>query len=166
MEDVSVRASRVSAVGKPWEGPVITPFVIAPDVIVDLIMANGRAGSHAARLFDAIAADQEAGRAHRPAYVAGITIPTIAYLAGTSAGPTNARGILVDLLRLVHVVPMNNADYLEAIGFTRVEYDEALQFVACRAAGAKYLVTRNDYGMKRTPVHRRTPGEMLPLFRE
>jgi hypothetical protein len=32
--------------------------------------------------------------------------------------------------------------------------------------GAKYLVTRDDYGLKRTPVPRRTAGEMLPLFRQ
>ena len=166
MEDVRVRATRWSGVGKPWEGPVITPFVIAPDVIVDLIMANGQAGAEAALLFDAIGADREARRDHRRAYVAGITIPTIAYLAGTSAGPTYARGILLDLLRLVTVVQMNNTDYLEAVSFRSVHYDEALQFVACRAVGAKYLVTRNDYGLKRMPVQHRTAGEMMPLFRE
>lgn len=151
---------------KRWQGPVIMPFVIAPDVIVDLITANGQAGGEAAQLLDAIAADRAAGRAHRPAYVAGVTIPTIAYLAGTSAGPTHARGMLVDLLRLVTVAPMNTTDYLEAVGFTTVHYDEALQFVACRAVGARYLVTRNDYGMKRTPVQRRTAAEMMPLFRD
>ena len=67
MEGVRVRASRWSSVvGKPWEGPVITPFVIAPDVIVDLIMGTGDAGGQAAQLFEAIAADREAGRGHRP----------------------------------------------------------------------------------------------------
>src|SRR5687767_12082828 len=100
MKGVNVRASR-SRMDKPWEAPAVMPFVIAPDVIVDLIMAHGQAGGEAAQLFDAIAADREAGRTHRPAYVAGITIPTIAYLAGTSAGPTHARSLLVDLLRLV-----------------------------------------------------------------
>ena len=149
---------------RPYEQPRRTAFVIAPDIILDLIKGNRGAGE-AALLFDAIAADIVAGNDTRPAYIASITVPTISWLAKTSVGPVNSGGILMDLLRLVKVASLNNADYQEALGFTSVEYDEALQFVTCRVVGAKYLVTRNDYGLKRTPVQRRTAGEMLPFFR-
>jgi hypothetical protein len=84
-----------------------------------------------------------------------------------SAGPGVAKMVMGDLLRLLAVVPLAGDDYYEAL-FVKgdFEYDVALQFVTCRSVGAKYLVTRNDFGVKRAPVHRRTAGEMMPFFRK
>lgn len=144
---------------------VRTPMVMAPDIILDLIF--NRPGSRdAAMLFDAIAADVEAGVDLRPAYIAPITVPLVYYLARGPQGPTYAASTTSDLLRLLRVAPLDNVDHDEALSFHGYEFEDALQFVTCRRVGAKFLVTRNDFGVKRAPVHRRTAAEMLPFFRK
>jgi len=148
---------------------VRTAMVIAPDIILDLI--NGRVHqrtTEAALLFEAIDADIEAGKRElRPAYMAPITPPMLYYLAKSGpAGRVYASGVIADLLRLLEVVPLTNDDYHDALFLSKFEYEDALQFAACRRVNAKYLVTRNHFGhVRRAPVDRRTAGEMLPFFR-
>jgi hypothetical protein len=152
---------------------VRTAMVIAPDIILDLINRRGaQRTKEAALLFEAIAADIEAGkREQRPAYMASITVPMMYYLASSGpAGPAYASGVIADLLRLLEVVPLSNQDYHDALFFGKFEsafeYEDAIQFVTCRRVNAKYLVTRNNFGhVKRAPVDRRTAAEMLPFFR-
>jgi hypothetical protein len=70
-------------------------------------------------------------------------------------------------MKMVVVAPTSYADYSEALGMASdFELSEAVQFVACRSVGARYLVTNEDFGVKRAPVHRRTAAEMLPFFRK
>ena len=144
---------------------VVTPVVIAPDVILDLIYNRSDWGKEAARLFDAIAADVDVGREDRRAYIAPLTASMIYLLARRSAGIPAARQITADLMQLVHVAPIGNQDYYDATAFTDFDYEEALQFVVCRRVGATYLVTRNRPDRRRTPVERRTPREIMPMFR-
>jgi hypothetical protein len=143
-----------------------TPIVSAPDIILDLIYDRSDWADDAMRLFDAIAADVERDRQDRPAYIAPITVPTVYLLAQRSAGIPVARQVTGDLMRLLHVAPMNNYDYFDALSLFRFDYEDALQFVTCRCVGSKFLVTRNSFDRKRTPVHRRTAAEILPLFRK
>jgi predicted nucleic acid-binding protein len=130
------------------------------------------AAERQALLFEAIAADIEAGkREQRPAYVAPITVPMMYYLASSGpAGAVHASGVIADLLRLLEVVPLNNQGYHDALFVSKLEstfeYEDAIQFATCRRVNAKYLVTRNNFGhVKRAPVDRRTAAEMLPFFR-
>jgi hypothetical protein len=140
--------------------------VIAPDIILDLIYDRSDWADHAMRLFDAIAADVEVHREDRPAYIAPMTVPMIYLLAQRSAGVPVARQVTSDLMRLLHVAPLGNYDYYDALSFSGFEYEDALQFVTCRCVGSKFLVTRSSFGRKRTPVQRRTAAEILPLFRK
>jgi hypothetical protein len=126
-----------------------TPIVIAPDVILDLIAARGDAGRDAAMLFDAIAAEVQAGTERMPAYVAPITVPMIHYLARHGSDTFDGLRVTFNLLRLVHVAPLDRDDYFEALHFHNYVYEDAIQFVACRRVGAKYLVTGEDFGVQR-----------------
>jgi len=140
--------------------------VIAPDIILDLIYDRSDWADYAARLFDAIARDVEAGREDRPAYIAPLTVPMMYIFAQRSAGIPVAKQITADLMRLLHVAPLGNYDYYDALSLMhKFEYEDALQFVACRCVGANYLVTRNTFDRKRTPVHRRSAVEIMRLFR-
>jgi hypothetical protein len=141
-------------------------MVIAPDIILDLIHARGRRTYDAMMLLDAIAADIEGGNDQRPAYIAPVTLPAVDRDARTVCGPSVTRGIMADLLRLLIVIPLVNDDYDQALNFAKFAYEDALQFVACRRVGAKYLVTATDIGKRRAPVLRRTAAEMLPFFRK
>jgi hypothetical protein len=143
-----------------------TPIVIAPDVIMDMLYGRGADGVDALMLFDAIAQDNDAGVTTRRAYIASTTLPEVYAEMLKGPGMGVARKVGAYLLRLVTVVPARNQDYSEAVSLSSdFELSEAMQFVACRAVGAKYLVTKEDFGVKRSPVHRRTPAAMLPFFR-
>lgn len=142
--------------------------MIAPDTILDLIGSSGGPvhGPAITALFDAIAAEVEAGKDDRPVYIASITVPIVYHHAYHSGGPHVAHYVVLDLMRLCRVVDLDNADYAEALRFRDFEFEDALLFAACRKVGARYLVTRRKFGgAKRTPVFRRTAGEMLPLFK-
>jgi hypothetical protein len=156
-----------ASVGKPAPPQLQrTPMVIAPDIILDLMFGRGaRWTEQATMLFDAIAADILAGNERR-AYMAANTVTLIHKRTMDAAGPGVARIVMHDLLRLLLVVPLSGEDYHEALSFSDFEYDAALRFVTCRRVGAKFLVTRNDFGVKRAPVHRRTAAEVLPFFRK
>jgi hypothetical protein len=142
-----------------------TPIVIAPDVILDLIGPRSERRYEAAMLFDAIAADVEAGNDQRPAYIAPVTVPLIHYLAREGGDARQALGVTVDLLRLLHVAQLANEDYAEAaLQFHNFAYEDAIQFVTCRRVAAKYLVTSADYGVLRMPVRSRTAAEVVGWF--
>jgi hypothetical protein len=53
---------------------------------------------------------------------------------------------------------------MEAAVFSQLDYRDALQFTTCRVIGARFLVTRRDYGVKKSSVARRTAAEVWPLF--
>lgn len=141
--------------------------VIASDVIFDLVFArdDGR-GEEAARLFDVLAAHRHAGRDERLAYVAPMTLDTVYHLSAEKVGTTYARAIIRDLLSVVDVVPLTALEYSQAIDqFGKYELEHALLFVACRRVGARYVVTRAKFGVKRMQVQRRTAAQALPLLR-
>ena len=143
-----------------------TAMVIAPDIILDLVFARGRAAVEAVKLFDAIALDQDAGVTGRPAYVTHTTLTDVYTTVLNAAGMGSAQWIVYRLLRLLAVAPMRTEDFREAVRWSSdVELHEAMLFAACQCVGARYLVTNDDFGLKRSPVERRTAAEMLPLFR-
>ncbi len=141
-------------------------MVIGPDIVLDLVFARGRDARSAVMLFDAIAADTAAGVTSRRAYVAPTTVTEVYAIVLHEAGVGKARQVTWRLLDLVQVAPAGKSEYQEAVSLSSDwELAEALQFVACRSVGAQYLVTNEDFGVKRAPVLRRSAAEMLPLFR-
>lgn len=143
-----------------------TAMVIAPDIILDLVFAREPRALEAARMFDAIAEDVAAGVTTRKAYVAQTTLPDVYAIVLDAAGMGSAQMVLSRLLKLVTVAPTTNEVYREALGWASdVELSDAMQFATCEAVKAQFLVTNEDYGMKRAPVNRRSAGEMLPLFK-
>lgn len=148
------------------EHVVETRMVIAPDIILDLVFARKEKAFEAARFFDAIAQDVSAGVTARKAYIAQTTLPEVYRIVVDAAGLGTARMMAYRLLKLVTIAPATNEVYFEALGWSLdVDLEEATQFATCQAVQAQYLVTNEEYGMKRAPVHRRSAAEMLPLFK-
>ena len=144
-----------------------TAFVIAPDVILDVVFKRGRPAVDAVKLFDAIALDAESNVRSRPGYVAPTTLTEVYAEVLEAAGMGSAQTVLHSLLRLLIVAPTRNAELSGALQWaSTVELSEGILFATCQSVGARYLVTNDDFGLKRCPVERRTAAEMLPLFRE
>ncbi|MEX2177128.1 MAG: hypothetical protein WD801_00365 [Gemmatimonadaceae bacterium] len=142
-----------------------TPIVVGADVIMDLVGIGGRRGNGAEELFEAIAADVESGTMRVPAWISPLTVPLLYHLSDSRPRSAVSFGVVQDLLRLVRVAPLDNMDYLSALYFSDVDFEDAIQFVACRRVGARYFVTSKHFDVKRAPAERRTPMAVAPLFR-
>jgi hypothetical protein len=160
-----VEVSQTVTAEIPPRRVVQAPIVIAPDIILDLVRHNGRHSQDAQRLFNAIVENIDLKNDDCPAMVASVTIPIIYHACGGSYDPHIAKSVTSDVLRILEVVELRNHDYHEALFLRDFALEDALQFVTCRVVGAKYLVTRKDYGVKRAPVHRRTAAEVLPFVK-
>jgi hypothetical protein len=67
--------------------------------------------------------------------------------------PAPLCGVMTYGLRCIGVPSLRLQDrYSTALIRSAYAYEDAIQFVACRRVGAKYLVTGEDYGVKRAPV--------------
>jgi hypothetical protein len=72
--------------------------------------------------------------------------------------------VVADLLRIVRVVPVGGADFLQALLLGTDDFEDAVQTVAALQIGADYLVTRNGQDFNNELVEIRTAGEVLALL--
>jgi len=127
------------------------------NVVLDVLLDRRPWVTHSARLLDA------AERKAFTGYVAAHTITTAHYLVAAAAGRTRAATAVTDLLRIFRVVPIEAADFAQALVFGMPDFEDAVQASAAAKVGADYIATRNGKDFKASPVKPRTPGELLAL---
>jgi len=127
------------------------------NVVLDVLLDRRPWVTHSARLLDA------AERKVFTGYVAAHTITTAHYLVAAAAGRTKAATAVTDLLRIFQVVPIDAADFAQALVFGMPDFEDAVQASAAAKVGADYIATRNGKDSKASPVKARTPGELLAL---
>lgn len=128
------------------------------NVVLDVPLRRTPWVDEAALLLSAI----EAGRAD--GYVAAHTITTYRYVVARASDRERAVTATADLLRLVRVVPVDDAGFREALALELPDFEDAVQAVAALRVGADYLVTRNGDDFRGAPVLARTAGEVLALL--
>ncbi len=69
-----------------------------------------------------------------------------------------------DLLRLLHDVPLGDADFQQALVLGRGDLEDAVQAAAALKIGADYLITRNERDFRGCSIPIRTAGEILALL--
>jgi len=128
------------------------------NVVLDVILARSPWAGEAAALLSAV----EEGRAE--GYVAGHAITTIHYIVAEEKGRQAAATAVTDLLRLVQIVPLGDADFHQALILGLADFEDAVQAAAALKIGADYLVTRNERDFRGISVPIRAAGEVLPLI--
>jgi predicted nucleic acid-binding protein len=128
------------------------------NVVLDVILARSPWIHEAAPLLSAV----EEGRAE--GYVAGHTITTIHCIVAKEKGRQVAATAVTDLLRIVHAVPLGDADFQQALVLGLADFEDAVQAAAALKIGADYLITRNEQDFRGVPVPIRTAGEILTLI--
>lgn len=128
------------------------------NVILDVILRRKPWTSEAAQLLTAI----EGGAAE--GYVAAHTLTTIHYYVSKHMGRVAGTAVVADLLRIVRVVPVGGADFLQALLLGADDFEDAVQTIAALQIGADYLVTRNGRDFNKELVEIRTAGEVLALL--
>jgi predicted nucleic acid-binding protein len=125
------------------------------DVVLDVILAREPWGREASRLFAIVASGGAEG------YVAGHTITTAHYIVGRAVARQPALTAMADLLRIVEVVPVEKADFMEALGLGFRDFEDAVQAVCALKVGADVIVTRDAADFTGFPIPALPPGAVL-----
>ena len=130
------------------------------NVVLDVLADRKPFAEKAVALFGVI----ETGAVH--GFIAAHTVTTLYYLLATHLGKAKTRRVLMDLLRLLRVVEVNEDRLRHALGLNWTDFEDAVQAACAEKAEADYLVTRDKTGFKKSAVRPVTPGELLALIHE
>ena len=133
-------------------------LLIDTNVLLDVVLERKPWVEDATALLDAVAKGRAQG------YVAAHAVTTVYYVVERARNRALAATAVSDLLQLLTVVPLGNADFQRALGLGLRDFEDGTQAAACLQAGADCLVTRNAKDYKGAPVALRTPGEALALL--
>lgn len=145
-----------SACCVPGSGP---PGLL-PDttVVLDLALKRLPWGREAALLLDAVVRGRARG------FIAAHAVTTVYYVVEKGAGRTAAVTAVGDVLSILEVVPLGEAEFHRALALGLKDFADAVHVAACLRAGADYLVTRSRKDFRGGGVTIRTPGEVLALL--
>lgn len=135
-------------------------ILVDVNVVLDVLLERAEWAQESAALLDA------AERGKITAYVAGHTITTAHYIVARAAGRRRAATAVTDLLRIVHVVPISESDFAQALVLGFADFEDAVQAAAALKVGADYVATRNTTDFKKSPVKARSPAELLALLNQ
>ena len=133
-------------------------LLIDINVVLDVLLERTEWAEEAAHLLAA------AERKAVTAFVAGHTITTAYYVVGRARDRKVAATALSDLLRILEVVPVEKADFSQALVLGLSDFEDAVQTACAMKIGADYLVTRNEKDFKGAPVPILPPGAVLALL--
>lgn len=144
----------------PAARPALAPLGLLLDtkVVLDLALKRPPWGREAALLLDAVVRGRARG------FIAAHAITTVYYVVEKEAGRTAAVTAVGDVLSILEVVPLGEAEFHRALALGLKDFEDAVQVAACLAADADYLVTRNGKDFKGGGVTIRTPGEVLAIL--
>ena len=128
------------------------------NVLLDVVLARAPWHLAAARVLAAV----EHGRVE--GLVAGHTLPTLHYVVMKSRGREVAAAAITDLLRLVDVIPVEKADFQQALVVPIEDFEDAVQAAAGLKAGVDHVVTRNERDFAKSPVPPIRPEELLAVL--
>ncbi len=128
------------------------------NVILDVVLERTSWMAESARLLAAV----ELGQVQ--ASVAGHTLTTVYYMTRISRDRRAAVSAIGDLLEIVDVVPVEQADFRAALALGLADFEDAVQAACALKVGADVLVTRNarDFGGLSIPVE--PPGVVLAML--
>jgi predicted nucleic acid-binding protein len=133
-------------------------LLIDANVLLDVVLERKPWVADATALLDAVAKHRAEG------CVAGHVITTVYYVVEHERNRAVAATAISDLLQLLTVVPLGNADFQRALGLGLRDFEDSTQAAACLQIGADYLVTRNEKDYKGAPVILRSAGEIVALL--
>jgi predicted nucleic acid-binding protein len=99
-------------------------------------------------------------------FVAAHTVTTLFYLLRRDLGGTRARDVLMDLLRVVEIVGVDQDRIFQALAMDWDDFEDAVQASCAAKVEADYLLTRDKTGFRGSHVPVLSPAEFLALHSE
>jgi predicted nucleic acid-binding protein len=98
-------------------------------------------------------------------FIAAHTVTTLYYLLHRKIGPARTNTALMDLVRVLRIVPVDQDRILQAFAMEWDDLEDALQAACAGKAEADYLLTRDRRGFAAAHVIALSPAEFLALYR-
>ena len=130
-------------------------ILIDTDVLIDVALDRQPFSDAASELLDRLQTGP------RRAFVAWHTVSNFYYLVAPAEGGLDARAFITELIRFVAVADCGTNAVAHAVQLEMEDFEDAMQVAAARACGARFVVTRNVRGFKRSPIPAITPAEAL-----
>ena len=130
-------------------------MLLDTDILIDVALDRRPHSDPASALLDWL----ERGGAE--AFIAWHTVSNFYYLVAPSFGRLSARRFIVELTGFVSVAATGTEDLRYAAGLPMRDFEDAMQVAAARAAGARYIVTRNARDFRLSPIPAVSPQEAL-----
>jgi predicted nucleic acid-binding protein len=128
------------------------------DVVLDVILRREPWAAEAALLLIEVEEKRADG------FIANDTVSTVHYIVAKARDSKAAATAVTDLLRIVSIVPLGDADFQQALVLELAQFEDAVQAAAALSIGADYLVTRNAKDFRGIPIYVRSAGEVLALM--
>jgi predicted nucleic acid-binding protein len=128
------------------------------NVLLDVLLRRDPWAEPAASLLTRIERGEAEG------LVAAHTLTTIHYVVSRARNRQSAATAVTDLLRFLEVVPLEKADFIQALVLPVDDFEDAVQAAAALKIGADYIVTRDVKGFGGLAVPPANSGEVLSLL--
>lgn len=133
-------------------------LLLDTNVVLDFVLNRSPWAADARSIFAKIE------RGHASGFLAGHTVTTLYYVGVKVAGATATAAAITDLLRLFEIVPVEKADFYQAVALPVGDFEDAVQMVCALKVGADYIVTRDERDFQASLVPARSPGAVLALL--
>jgi predicted nucleic acid-binding protein len=130
-------------------------ILLAPDVLLDVVLARHPHAEAAAQLLDRIV------RGDLEATVAADTVALVWQVADRAVGTAQARGVVEQLLALVPVTPLTGPALLAALASPVASLEAALLHAVAHEAHASAIVTRDPAPFAGATLAIRAPAQVL-----
>ena len=130
---------------------------VLPDtnVILDVLLEREPFVADAAKIWQAVIEKTVQG------YVTATTLTNIYYIAHKLKGPAVARLAVSEVLAVMRVCAVSDADLRAALGLPLADYEDAVQVACALAADLEAIVTRDPDGFVLSPVQSTTPVDLV-----
>jgi len=96
-------------------------------------------------------------------FVAAHTVTTLFYLLRRDLGGDKARDVLMDLLRVVEIVGVDQDRIFQALAMDWDDFEDAVQASCAAKVEADFLLTRDKKGFRGSHIPVLSPAEFLAL---
>jgi predicted nucleic acid-binding protein len=128
------------------------------NVLLDVLLQRDPWAEPAASLLTRIERGEAGG------FIAGHTLTTIHYVVSRARDRKSAAAAVTDLLRFLDVVPIEKADFSQALVLPLEDFEDAVQAAAALKIGVDYIVTRDQKGFGGLSIPPVNSGEILSLL--
>jgi predicted nucleic acid-binding protein len=136
----------------------MTRILLDTNIVLDVLLDRRAHAEASTRVWAAV----ENGRAE--GVLSAHAVTTIHYLVQKELGTTHAKRLVSAVLRVLKVAAVDGAIVQDALQLPFADFEDAVTAAAARAAGCRFVVTRDPKGFRQSPVSALTPEAVIPLL--